>query len=123
MSGRPKSCFDRFGRPLKRLRADGEYDPYNPLHMVPNWDGEVDELAFNGFISTSSSVMSPDGAREQVSTDATLTVADPNVDIRRGDRIKDGSHIYTVDVIPSVDANPFTGWQPTLEVGLQEVEG
>lgn len=123
MSGRPRSCFDGFGRPLKRLRTEGEYDPYNPLHKVPNWDGEVDELAFNGFISTSSSVMSPDGAREQVATDATLTVADPTVDIRRGDRIKDGSHVYTVDVIPSVDANPFTGWQPTLEVGLQEVEG
>ena len=67
--------------------------------------------------------MSPDGAREQVVTDAALTVADPNVDIKRGDRIKDGSHVYTVNVVPSVDANPFTGWQPTLEVGLQEVEG
>ena len=123
MSGRPKSCFDGFGRPLRRLRAKGEFDPYNPLHMVPNWDGAVDELAFNGFISTSSSVMSPDGAREQVVTDATLTVAAPNVDKKRGDRIKDGSHVYTVNVVPSVDANPFTGWQPTLEVGLQEVEG
>lgn len=123
MSGRPRSCFDGFGRPLTRLRAEGEFDPYNPLHMVPNWDGEVDELAFNGFISTSSSVMSPDGAREQVATDATLTVADPNVDIRRGDRIKDGGRVYVVDVVPSVDANPFTGWQPTLEVGLLEVEG
>lgn len=123
MSGRPRSCFDGFGRPLKRLRAEDEYDPYNPLHKVPNWDGEVDELAFNGFISTSSSVMSPDGAREQVATDATLTVADPNVDIRRGDRIKDGGRVYVVDVVPSVDVNPFTGWQPTLEVGLLEVEG
>ena len=123
MSGRPKSCFVGFGRPLRRLRAKGGFDPYNPLHMVPNWDGAVDELAFNGFISTSSSVMSPDGAREQVVTDATLTVADPNVDIKRGDRIKDGSHVYTVNVVPSVDANPVTGWQPTLEVGLQEVEG
>lgn len=120
MSG---SDFGNFGRPLKRLRAEGEYDPYNPLHMVPNWDGEVDELVFNGFISTSSSVMSPDGAREQVTTDATLTVADPNIDIRRGDRIKDGGRVYVVDVVPSVDANPFTGWQPTLEVGLLEVEG
>lgn len=120
MSG---SDFGDFGRPLKRLRAPLVEDPYNPARTVPDWDGEVDELAFNGFISTSSSVMSPDGAREQVATDATLTVADPTVDIRRGDRIEDGARVYTVDVVPSVDANPFTGWQPTLEVGLQEVEG
>ncbi len=123
MSGRPKSCFDGFGRPLKRLRADAVYDPYNPLKMVPDWDGELNELAFNGFISTASSVMSPDGAREQAVTSVTLTVADPTVDIRRGDRIKDGGRVYVVDVVPSVDASPFTGWQPTLEVGLLEVEG
>lgn len=120
MSG---SDFGGFGRSLKRLRAPLVEDPYNPARTVSDWDGEVDELAFNGFISTSSSVMSPDGAREQAVTAVTLTVADPTVDIRRGDRIKDGGNVYMVDVIPSVDANPFTGWQPTLEVGLQEVEG
>lgn len=120
MSG---SDFGNFGRPLKRLRAENVYDPYNPLKMVPDWDGELDELTFSGFIATASSVMTPDGAREQAVTAVTLTVADPNVDIRRGDRIRDGAHVYTVDVVPSVDANPFTGWQPTLEVGLQEVEG
>lgn len=117
------SDFSGFGRPLKRLRAPLVADPYNPARTVQDWDGEVDELAFSGFIATASSVMTPDGAREQAVTAATLTVADPTVDIRRGDRIKDGSHVYTVDVVPSVDANPFTGWQPTLEVGLQEVEG
>lgn len=117
------SDFGNFGRPLKRLRAPLVEDPYNPARTVSDWDGEVDELAFSGFIATASSVMTPDGAREQVVTAVTLTVADPTVDIRRGDRIKDGSHVYTVDVVPSVDANPFTGWQPTLEVGLQEVEG
>lgn len=120
MSG---SDFGEFGRPFKRLRAPLVEDPYNPARTVSDWDGEVDELAFNGFISTSSSAMSPDGAREQAVTAVTLTVADPTVDIKRGDRIEDGSHVYTVDVVPSVDANPFTGWQPTLEVGLQEVEG
>lgn len=120
MSG---SDFGSFGRPLKRLRAPLVEDPYNPARTVSDWDGEVDELAFNGFIATASSVMTPDGAREQAVTAVTLTVADPTVDIRRGDRIKDGLHVYTVDVVPSVDANPFTGWQPTLEVGLQEVEG
>lgn len=123
MSARPDSCFGNFGRPLKRLRAPLVEDPYNPARTVQDWDGEVDELAFSGFIATASSVMTPDGAREQAVTAVTLTVADPTVDIRRGDRIKDGSHVYTVDVVPSVDANPFTGWQPTLEVGLQEVEG
>lgn len=120
MSG---SDFGNFGRPLKRLRASLAADPYNPSRTVPDWDGEVDELTFNGFIATASSAMTPDGAREQAVTAVTLTVADPTVDIRRGDRIEDGAHVYTVDVIPSVDANPFTGWQPTLEVGLQEVEG
>lgn len=120
MSG---SDFGDFGRPLKRLRAPLVEDPYNPSRTVPDWDGELDALAFKGFIATTSSVMSPDGAREQAVTTVTLTVADPTVDIRRGDRIKDGDHVYTVDVVPSTDANPFTGWQPTLEVGLQEVEG
>ena len=120
MSG---SDFGGFGRPLKRLRAPLVEDPYNPARTVQDWDGEVDELMFNGFIATASSVMTPDGAREQAVTAVTLTVADATVDIRRGDRIKDGAHVYTVDVVPSVDANPFTGWQPTLEVGLQEVEG
>ena len=120
MSG---SDFGDFGRPLKRLRASLAEDPYNPARTVPDWDGEVDELAFNGFIAMASSVMTPDGAREQAVTAVTLTVADPTGDIRRGDRIKDGLHVYTADVAPSGDANPLTGWQPTLEVGLQEVEG
>ena len=98
--------FGEFGRPLKRLRAPLVEDPYNPARTVPDWDGEVDELVFNGFIATASSVMTPDGAREQAVTAVTLTVADHTVDIRRGARLEDGSHGSTVGGIPGACEHP-----------------
>ena len=108
-----------------RLRAARKPDPYNPKHTVEDWNNP-ERLTINGFLASSASQRSPDGSREETSSSAVLTIPDPNADIRIGDRIEntpyDGRR-WEVTGIPSNDVNPWTGWQPTLEVQLQEWKG
>lgn len=111
-----------FGLEMKRLRAAEVADPYNGRRTVPDWENP-DELAFCGFIASQSSAMTPDGSREENVSTSMLTVEDAGIDIRRGDRIVFGGRTFVVDGVPETDANPFTGWRPTMQVRLQEVLG
>ena len=110
---------------IRRLRAKEKENPYNPARPVADWD-DLDVIELEGFISSSTSMETPDGARDQTSSTAYLTIADPSADVRRGDRIEtlpyDGRR-WEVTGFPSTDASPFTGWQPTLEATLEEVLG
>lgn len=107
---------------MRRLRATEAVDPYNGRRTVPDWT-IPDELEFNGFIASQTSAMTPEGAREENVATAMLTVEDPGIDIRRGDRIVFSGRTFIVDGVPEADANPFTGWCPTMQVRLQEVLG
>lgn len=111
-----------FGVKMRRQRAAQVKDSYNAMRTVPDWS-TVDELDFYGFIASQSSAMTPDGAREENTATSILTVEDPGVDIRRGDRIVSDGRTFSVDGVPETDANPFTGWQPTMQVRIQEVTG
>lgn len=108
-----------------RLRASRKADPYNPAQTTEDWTKPV-ELEVRGALASSSSTRTPDVLDVQTTSTAVLTVADPNADIRLGDRIRpepaDG-RMWEVSGFPSRDANAFTGWQPTLEVQLTEWKG
>lgn len=108
-----------------RLRASHASNPYNPSQLVLDWQ-HVSELEFAGMLASSSSTENRDGNDVVVSSSATLTVSDPDLDISVHDRIRadpDDGRLYEVVGFPARDVNPFTGWQPTLEINLVEVRG
>lgn len=108
-----------------RLRASRKPDPYNPAQTTEDWTKPV-ELEVRGVLASSSSTRTPDVLDVQTTSTAVLTVADPDADIRIGDRIRpeptDG-RMWEVSGFPSRDVNAFTGWQPTMEVQLTEWRG
>lgn len=114
-----------FGESIVRERRPQIADPYNPTKTIPGpWTGTLSTLAIDGaFISSSSSVAPVDATRRQVLTDKSLYCADPEVDVRVGDRIRRGDEIFYVNARPAADVNPFTGWQPALEIPLDMTEG
>lgn len=122
------SAGDGFGMPcaasVVRMRPSRRKDPYNPDREVE--DGEAgDELMLRGFIASSSSTVSTDGARERTASAAALTV-EGAADIRRGDLVRaepDDGRRWRVTGFPSNDRSPFTGWEPTTEANLEEVLG
>lgn len=109
----------------RRLRASRKPDPYNPAQTTEDWKHPA-ELEVHGALASSTSTRTPDVLDVQTTSTAVLTVADPNADIRIGDRIRpepaDG-RMWEVSGFPSRDVNAFTGWQPTLEVQLTEWRG
>ena len=70
-----------------RLRASRKPDPYNPAQTTEDWTKPV-ELEVRGALASSSSTRTPDVLDVQTTSTAVLTVADPNADIRLGDRIR-----------------------------------
>ncbi|NMW65985.1 hypothetical protein HHJ78_10865 [Mobiluncus mulieris] len=122
IAGSEPICFNHPER-FERLRPGVEPDPYDPdAAGVPTWD-KPDILVFEGFLTESTSTITPDAVRGQVATSGVLTVADPNVDIQVGDRIRQGDRLWQVTGRPAKDKNPFTGWQPTLEATVAQYEG
>lgn len=109
-----------------RLRAKRKTNPYNPAQNEPDWSVPPDELAIMGVLASSSSMRTPDTLDTQTASTAYLTIPDPTVDIRIGDRIRadpDDGRLWEVDGFPSKDVNAFTGWRPTLECRLTERKG
>ncbi|UOE45475.1 hypothetical protein [Agromyces larvae] len=114
-----------FGEPVVRERRTPVTNPYDPGATVPGpWDGPLDELPIDGaFIGSSTSTAPSDATRQQVLTSKSLFCVDPAVDVQVGDRIRRGSEVYYVNARPEADTNPFTGWQPVVEIPLDMTEG
>lgn len=110
---------------VTRIRAGVKPDPYNPQATAADWE-HPNTIELVGFIASSSSVQTADRLDTTVESSATLTCPDPEADIRVGDIVHpsdDPSRRWRVVGIPSNDRNPFTGWRPTLEAQLREVQG
>lgn len=108
-----------------RLRAAERASDYNPVRTSRDWDHPI-LLPITGVLSSSSSRRTPNGLREQTTSNATLTIDDPDADIKLGDRIRpdpDDGRCWEITGFPSSDVNAFTGWQPTLEIQLTEYKG
>lgn len=109
----------------RRLRATVIKDEYSGELTGEDWDNP-DVLEFAGALSSSSSTRTPDTLRDQTTSTAYLTAADPMLDIMPGDRIRampDDGRCWEVTGYPSRDANAFTGWNPTIEIPLHEYRG
>lgn len=109
----------------RRLRAKKVMDRYSGELTGEDWD-HPDVLEFNGSLSSSSSMRSPDALREETTSTAYLTSTDPSLDIMPGDRIRampDDGRCWEVSGYPSRDVNAFTGWRPTIEIPLSEYRG
>lgn len=99
-------------------------DPYT--QNVGSKISTVDRTPFFGALASSTSTRTAQQTGVETTSEAVLTIPDPTVDIRNGDIIEtlpaDGRR-WQVDGYPSKDVNPFSGWQPTLEVKLREIRG
>lgn len=110
------------GRKVYRLRAVPKPDPYNPDEMIPGDWSNPDELPIDGaFIAQTSTSLLGTATREQAVESKSLFCSG-EIDIRKGDRIRNGepgAPIYSIDGIPpEADTNPFTGWTPEREIPL-----
>ena len=106
-----------------RQRAVLVPDPYDPdAAGVPSWD-TPSEVTVWGYLASISSTEGADSVRRQVLAAKQLVLDDPGADVERGDRIRQGSRVWTVVGFPEADMNPFTGWRPTRVVNLEEVQG
>lgn len=105
-----------------RQRAVRVPDSYNPDAEIYDWGNPV-EITVEGYFEQDSSTEQLDPVRQQVVTFATLVIPDPDVDVRRGDRIVQAGKTWTVQGYPSAPRNLFTGWRPGLFVRLKEGTG
>lgn len=114
-----------FGETVVRERRMPVIDPYDPDALVPgSWGDPLDTLSLEqAFIASSSSVAPADATRRQVLTEKSLYCTDANVDVQVGDRVRRGNETYYVNARPAADTNPFTGWQPIVEIPLDMTEG
>lgn len=113
------------GETVIRERRQPVADPYDPTAQVPGtWEDPLATLTIeNVFVASSSSTAPVDATRSQILTDKSLYCTDPDVDVRSGDRIRRGVEVFYVNVRPAADTNPFTGWQPVVEIPLDMTEG
>ena len=126
-----------FGEQVVRERRQPVTDPYDPGTQVPgSWEGPVAYLELEqAFVASSSSTALVDATRSQILTEKSLYCTDPSVDVQAGDRIRrggtfdedtetwSGGEVLYVNVRPAADTNPFTGWQPVVEIPLDMTEG
>lgn len=112
------------GQAFERLRAGEIVDPYNPDAPAREDWSNPDVLTIpSAHLASQSSTMGGDPVREQLTTLDQLIIDDPTADVKVGDRIRRGDHTWSVSGFPSDDTNPWSGWQPTLVVNLEQVTG
>lgn len=126
-----------FGEQVVRERRQPITDPYDPDTQVPgSWGDPLDYIELEqAFVASSSSVARMDATRHQILTEKSLYLTDPAADVQPGDRIRrggvldedsgtwSGGELLYVNVRPAADTNPFTGWQPVVEIPLDMAEG
>ncbi|MFC4223567.1 hypothetical protein [Lysinibacter cavernae] len=116
-----------YGKTVFRLRAKPIPDPYNPARTVASDWENPDVLPIQGaFVAHSSTSALGNASREQA-LEAKSLFCEGDIDIKKGDRIRDGdvgAPVYTIDGIPpAADSNPWTGWTPPREIPLTRSVG
>lgn len=126
-----------FGEDVVRERRQPVIDPYDPgAHVPGSWDDPLDYLPLEqAFVASSSSRAPVSATRHQILTEKSLYLTEPTADVVAGDRIRrggvldedtgvwSGGEVLYVNVRPAADTNPFTGWQPVVEIPLDMTEG
>jgi hypothetical protein len=123
-----------FGQTVFRDRKPLITDPYNPSRQIRGpFDVSLTISLPGAFVASPSNQIPPlpDATRSQLLTRKSLYLTNPDADVIKGDRIRvGGTHSdmesgdpYFVDERPAADVNPFTGWQPAVEIPLKLTEG
>ncbi|MEU4016182.1 hypothetical protein AB0E56_13065 [Microbacterium sp. NPDC028030] len=126
-----------FGETVVRERRQMVTDPYDPGTQVPgSWGDPLSYLVLEqAFVASSSSTAPTNATRAQILTEKSLYLTEPSADVQPGDRIRrggtfdedtqtwSGGEVLYVNVRPAADTNPFTGWQPVVEIPLDLSEG
>ncbi|MDN3309564.1 hypothetical protein QWJ90_01330 [Microbacterium oryzae] len=110
------------GTTVYRLRPRMIDDPYSDEQTPGGWD-EPDELPIDGAFIAQSSTSRVGTATRTQAIEAKSLYCDPAADVQPGDRIRADGEVFTVDGFPAADTNPFTGWQPVMEVPLTRALG
>lgn len=101
-------------------KRDGDWDPEQSIELP------------NAFIGPSTGIAPVDATRSQILTTESLFLGDTTADVIPKDRIRVGGTLADLDtgrvigyveVRPDAPANPFTGWQPVVEIPLNLAEG
>ncbi|MET4094569.1 hypothetical protein [Arthrobacter sp. UYCu712] len=115
--------FLPFGGAVERLRRRLVVDPYSREQTQADWTDPL-RLSLDGaFVASSSGTAQVSEDRSYIITTKSLYLTDAGADVLAGDRIVSAGITYKVPTKPEADTNPFTGWQPVLEIPLQEVTG
>jgi hypothetical protein len=114
------------GRTVYRLRGGMIPDPFNADAQIPeDWDNPDVLPIERAFIAQTSTTLLGDASRQQA-VEAKSLFCSGEVDVQKGDRIRDGidGPVYSIDGIPpAADVNPFTGWTPPREIPLTRSVG
>lgn len=109
------------GVTVDRLRRKQKIDPYSQQATIGDWS-DPDVLTLHGaFVAQSSTARTNDATRTEILESKSLFCS-PAADVTEYDRIRAGGAVYTIDGIPAADPNPWTGWQPVLEIPLTRVK-
>lgn len=112
-----------FGRTVYRLRAGRVWDERNNRWVEGDWSNPETLEIPDAFVAQSSTSSLATATREQA-LEAKSLFCDGDFDIQKGDRIRDGENVYTIDGIPpAADTNPFTDWTPPREIPLTRYVG
>lgn len=119
------SAEDEFehGETYVRLRAGTVTDPYSGETIGEDWSNPSESPLDGAYFASQSSTDQDDPVRALTSTVKQLIIPNPRADVARGDRIRNGARTWKVVGFPEADKNPFTGWQPTLVVDLEDFVG
>lgn len=122
-----------FGTTVFRDRRPLGADPYSPAKQrrVSDWDPELTIELPGAYLDPASSSAIANGTRAEILTSATLFLTNAAADVVSGDQIRVGGTkedlasgvAYQVEARPAAPTNPFTGWQPVIEIPLTLVEG
>lgn len=118
INGFPMPHLTRFQRTIPASNPD----PYTGT-VAP---ARTPAVQFDGALASSTSTRTQQETGATVTTDAVLTIPLRELDLKPDDIVtavpSDGRR-WRVIGYATKDVNPFTGWQPTLQVRLEEVRG
>ena len=112
------------GSTVYRDRRTSVDNPHNPARpKTGSWRDELDTITLDGYVASSTSTSRSTATRSEILTAKSLFLTDPNADVQPGDRIRAENYVGYVEARPEADTNPFTGWQPYVEIPLTQSEG